>query len=44
MKEQCASCQMIRAKKDMVFLSNGKWICFSCWNKYLKQKQKEDKK
>jgi hypothetical protein len=27
---------MIRAEKDLVLLENKDYICFSCWNKGIK--------
>ena len=42
MNVQCMNCGMIRAKKDMVTLSNHKFVCFSCWNKSLKEKENPD--
>lgn len=29
---------MIRAIKDVVKIDKDNFICFSCWNKYLKEK------
>ena len=33
-------CGMIRSNKDLVKLENGNYICFSCWNRNLKEKNK----
>jgi len=38
MKKKCQNCGMIRATKDLVKSKEGVFICFSCWNKYLKEK------
>ncbi len=37
-KQTCIKCGMIRAVKDMVLLEDEQYMCFSCWNKYLKKK------
>lgn len=42
--KKCDKCGMIRAKKDVVLLNDGSYICFSCWNKHHKNNfKKEDK-
>lgn len=38
MKKRCDKCNMIRAIKDLVILEDGSYLCFSCWNKRLKEK------
>lgn len=35
------SCGMIRSIKDLVLLEDGKYMCFSCWNEYHKEKDEE---
>ena len=37
MKRKCAICGMIRATKDLVLREDGRYICFSCWNKHPKE-------
>jgi len=37
----CSKCGMIRSKKDLVLLEDGKYICFSCWNNYNREKTKK---
>ena len=46
MKRKCEKCGMIRASKDLVLIKENSYICFSCWNKYIKEKgnQKLSKK
>ena len=41
MKQKCKSCGMIRSVKDLVLLENGTLLCFSCWNKYIKEKESQ---
>ena len=36
MIETCRKCGMIRATKDLVLLEDGEYICFSCWNKIIR--------
>ena len=38
MKERCKDCGMLRSTKDLVLLEDESYICFSCWNKYVKEK------
>ncbi|MFX1498129.1 MAG: hypothetical protein ACFFBH_11425 [Promethearchaeota archaeon] len=38
MKKRCKKCGMIRAIKDLVKTDKENFICFSCWNQYLKEK------
>jgi formylmethanofuran dehydrogenase subunit E len=40
MKKKCSKCGMIRSNKDLVKLENDNYICFSCWNRNLKEKNK----
>ncbi|MFX1503681.1 MAG: hypothetical protein ACFFDH_22160 [Promethearchaeota archaeon] len=40
MKKKCLKCGMIRPIKDLVILEEGTYICFSCWNKKLKEEGK----
>ena len=42
MKRKCVLCGMIRSTKDLVLQDNGKYICFSCWNKNLKENGEKD--
>jgi len=35
---------MIRSIKDLVILEDDNYICFSCWNKFLRDKSKNGKK
>ncbi|MFX0042993.1 MAG: hypothetical protein ACFE8L_08785 [Candidatus Hodarchaeota archaeon] len=35
------SCGMIRCIKDLVLLEDGTYMCFSCWNKYNKEKDEK---
>lgn len=37
-KRICKNCGMIRAIKDMVLLEDGTYICFSCWNKRIRER------
>jgi formylmethanofuran dehydrogenase subunit E len=41
MRRKCNTCGMLRAQKDMVKLEDGHYLCFSCWNKYLRNKGKK---
>ncbi len=43
MKKKCSKCGMIRSNKDLVKLENVNYICFSCWNRNLKEKNKSNK-
>ncbi len=43
MKKKCSKCGMIRSNKDLVKLENANYICFSCWNRNLKEKNKRNK-
>ncbi|MHA1643096.1 MAG: hypothetical protein ACTSUX_06575 [Promethearchaeota archaeon] len=36
MKAKCETCGMIRSKKDLVKIESNYFICFHCWNEYLK--------
>ena len=38
--KMCYKCGMIRSTKDLVLLENGKYLCFSCWNKCNREKTK----
>ena len=38
MKKKCKECGMIRSSKDLVLMEEDIYFCFSCWNKYLKNK------
>jgi len=38
MKKKCEKCGMIRSIKDLVKIKEGEFICFACWNKFLKSK------
>ena len=38
LKKKCSKCGMIRSRKDLVLLEKGDIICFSCWNKRLREK------
>ncbi|MFW9874939.1 MAG: hypothetical protein ACFFG0_17670 [Candidatus Thorarchaeota archaeon] len=42
--EKCHKCGMIRSPKDLVLLEDGKYICFSCWNKISSEKGIKTKK
>ncbi len=37
MKKKCKNCGMLRAKKDVVLLKDNTILCFSCWNKFIRQ-------
>lgn len=37
-KSKCKLCGMIRSDKDLILQKDGKYVCFSCWNKILKEK------
>jgi len=39
MKKKCKKCGMIRSTKDLVKSEGGDYICFSCWNKNLREKK-----
>ena len=39
LKKKCLKCGMIRSSKDLVTLERGEIICFSCWNKKLREKE-----
>ncbi|MHA1291067.1 MAG: hypothetical protein ACTSQJ_00195 [Promethearchaeota archaeon] len=39
MKRKCNICGMIRAVKDLVLLQDDTQLCFSCWNKKIKEKK-----
>jgi formylmethanofuran dehydrogenase subunit E len=43
MKKKCSKCGMIRSNKDLVKLENANYICFSCWNRNLKEKNNSNK-
>ncbi len=38
LKKKCSKCGMIRSSKDLVKLESGDYICLSCWNKKLRDK------
>ena len=40
-KNSIKSCGMIRSIKDLVSLEDGNYMCFSCWNKYHKEKDEK---
>jgi formylmethanofuran dehydrogenase subunit E len=42
--KKCIKCGMLRSQKDMVLLEDLSYLCFSCWNKYLKANEKKSKK
>ncbi|MFX1374737.1 MAG: hypothetical protein ACFFA0_02890 [Promethearchaeota archaeon] len=44
MQRKCNICGMLRAQKDMVVFDDGSYMCFSCWNKHLREKRKRSKK
>ena len=45
MLEKCNICGMIRSTKDLVLREDGNtYICFKCWNKYIKDKMEKSKK
>jgi len=37
----CGECGMIRSKKDLVLMEDDSYLCFTCWNKYLKMRENE---
>jgi len=39
MKNKCKECGMIRPIKDLVKIDSSNYLCFSCWNKNLKEKK-----
>lgn len=43
MIEKCSECDMLRAEKDLVRLEDGSTICFSCWNKFNREKEEKSK-
>ena len=38
LKKKCSKCGMIRSSKDLVTLESGDFVCFSCWNRKLTDK------
>ncbi|MFW9783307.1 MAG: hypothetical protein ACFFFB_13575 [Candidatus Heimdallarchaeota archaeon] len=44
MKKICHKCGMIRSTKDLVYLEEGKYLCFSCWNEIIKENEETLKK
>ena len=37
---RCKECGMIRSSKDLVLLESGSnYLCFSCWNKRIKEEK-----
>ncbi|MFX1501145.1 MAG: hypothetical protein ACFFDH_09310 [Promethearchaeota archaeon] len=40
MLKKCNNCGMIRSTKDLVLLEDENYICFSCWNKLMREKSK----
>ncbi len=44
MKKRCYKCGMIRSKKDLVYLENKKYLCFSCWNKRIEESEEMSNK
>ena len=42
MKRKCELCGMIRSTKDLVLQESNTFICFSCWNKKLKELQHKE--
>ena len=43
MKKKCVKCGMIRSSKDLVKLEGQGYICFSCWNKMLRERNIKNK-
>ena len=43
MIENCRKCGMIRSTKDLVWLENGTYLCFSCWNVINREKSEKSK-
>lgn len=39
MKRKCTKCGMIRSIKDLVKMDEEHFICFACWNDYLKTRK-----
>ncbi|MFX1453452.1 MAG: hypothetical protein ACFFCM_21665 [Promethearchaeota archaeon] len=39
MKKSCYKCGMIRSTKDLVYLEDNKYLCFSCWNERIKESE-----
>lgn len=44
MKKKCYKCGMIRSTKDLVFLKDNNYMCFSCWNDNTRGKSEKIKK
>jgi len=44
MLKKCSICGMIRSNKDLVLREDGiTYICFKCWNNYIKGKKDKPK-
>lgn len=44
MLKKCNICGMIRSIKDLVLREDGNtYMCFKCWNKYIKDKRDKSK-
>lgn len=45
MLKKCNICGMIRSTKDLVLREDGSsYMCFKCWNNYIKDKKEKSKK
>ncbi len=42
MIKKCESCGMLRSEKDLVHLTDEKYLCFVCWNKKNSDKEESD--
>lgn len=41
MLTRCSKCGMIRSVKDLVLLEDETFLCFLCWNKYNRERDKK---